>query len=329
MTFANNTDFAATSVPLFGPRGDEVVVAIVKLTFVAREGGLVLADEPSPLRANDVPTFPDVVTSSARYPNDLTIEKRGCDVVVVGDAIAPKPVQAMDVAVRVGSKTVPLRVHGERLFYRSVGKIAIGPAATFERMPIVYERAYGGASKDLVAFEPRNPSGVGVAKSQADLVDTRAPQIEHPARPHLSADDAHPPVGFGALMTSWSPRRERAGTFDATWKSTRMPLMPADYDVGFNNVAHPSLVFEDGIAPGVELAVLGMTTSGLLRFVAPKLPFTFRARFDASGRVERAPAADLLLIEPELGRVEVVARTSFLAGRGRDRLREITIEPES
>src|SRR5438874_1464247 len=90
----------------------------------------------------------------------------------------------------------------------------------------------------------RLPTDVCVAKRKRDLVGKPAPQIEHPARPHRTADDDHPPVGLGAIRSHWSPRLERAGTFDEVWEKTRMPAMPADFDVRANNQAHPSLLFD-------------------------------------------------------------------------------------
>jgi hypothetical protein len=327
MGFSNATPFSALDVPWIDPAGREVVIIVVKGTFqVLDDGRVARCEEQAPIRLNDVPYDPDNIRGSLRYPTDVCPEKWGADVVVVGDAVARAKATSVDVAIKVSESMVPLLVHGERFFYKSLVNVLISPAAPFERKPIVYERAYGGASADWMVIEHRNPAGVGVAKDALDLVDTLAPQIEHPGRPHRSADDHHPPVGAGAIMSHWSPRKELAGTFDEAWKETRMPLMPEDFDVRFNNVAHPSLILPSPLAGGEPVAILGMTLEGLFRFEVPRLPVAIRARFDQSGSAVVRPLADTLIVEPERRRFELVARKALPIGRGRDVLREVVAD---
>jgi len=227
----------------------------------------------------------------------------------------------------VKRRIVPLRVHGPRVFFAGVFGVGIGPAAPFERVPLVYERAYGGQSDDLSIVELRNPSGVGVAARAADLVGKRAPQIEHPERPHTSAGDRHAPVGFGAIMSHWSPRREHAGTFDARWRATRMPLLPEDYDPRYANVAHPSLQLEEHLAPGDPLRVLGMSLEQLA-LELPPFPIVAAARYDTGERVEARPPIDTVIVLPEEQRIEIVARAAFPTGRGRRVLREVIVRTD-
>ncbi|WP_044235535.1 DUF2169 family type VI secretion system accessory protein [Chondromyces apiculatus] len=326
MSFANATPYMALDVPMQDHEGREFVVAIVKASFAVTASGKLAPAEPVSIRLNDALWYPDAIESSLKLPSDLCIEKQGTDVVVVGHAISAHPVEVMDVAVKVGGVVVPLRVHGQRMFYRSMMGVSIGPAAPFERMPVVYERAWGGASDDLWIVESRNPAGRGVARKPKDLVDTPAPQIEHPALPHTSADDEHPPVGFGAIRSHWSPRKEYVGTFDEVWERTRSPMLPADFDVRFNNVAHPSLRFEAPLLAGEAIAVLGMSPEGLVQFEIPEIAVRIVGRSDLSGRVEARPTVDTVLILPEEGRVELTLRKAFRLGRGRDVLRELRVE---
>ena len=87
-------------MPYIAPDGREVVIALVNATFVrTRTGRVVLADEQITVRPGDVVYDPDAQESSIRYPSDVGAEKRGTDVVVVGDAVAKAPVPAMDVIV--------------------------------------------------------------------------------------------------------------------------------------------------------------------------------------------------------------------------------------
>jgi hypothetical protein len=325
MSFANFTSFAALAVPLIDRDGNDVLVVVVKGTFVLdRAGTPKLADDPSPVRVADEPYDPESPRSSLRFPSDLGVAKVGTDVVVIGAAVSASRVRALDVVVKIGARLCPLRVHGVRVFFVGALGVTIGPAQPFERMPIVYERAYGGMSADLSVVEARNPVGVGVASSASELVNQPAPQIEHPARPHTSASDRHPPVGVGAIMTHWSPRREYAGTFDARWQATRMPLLPQDHDLRYGNVAHPSLQFEQHLVPGTTVAVHGMSLDPFVLSL-PALPVVVAARYDTGERVPIRPLLDTVLIEPEARRVELVTRAVLPLGRARRVLREVVV----
>ncbi len=329
MSFANASPFAAVAVPTIAPDGAEVVVAIAKATFRRGEGGVLrLDDEQSPVRLGDVPSLPDADDSSVRYPSDVATAKRGTDVIVVGDAVSKVPVAAKDVAVRVRGRTVAVRVHGERVYYRSLGGIVVGPAAPFERKPIVYENAYGGATEDFRLVERRNPVGRGVAKRPADLVDRPAPTVEDPAHPITSTSDRPEPAGFGAIAGHWLPRADFAGTFDETWRATRMPLMPLDFDARYWNVAHPLLQFADGLRPGDIIAILGMTLDGLVTVELPPFPVEMHGKTDDGRTISMRPPVDTILVEPGTGRVELVARGTFPRGRGKTMLREIRVDTD-
>jgi hypothetical protein len=327
MSFANNTPFAAMPVPTIAPDGRDVVAAIVKATFErGKDGRLRLADRQAPVEIAGSVYDPGAIDSSVRVPSDVCPDKRGADVVVIGEAIARRPVKSLDVAVKARDVTAPLRVHGERLYYRGLGGVVVGPAAAFERKPIVYERAYGGTAPDASMMERRNPVGRGVARDPGALVDTPAPQIEHPAHPITSAGDAPEPVGFGAIAPHWLPRAAWTGTFDEVWKATRMPILPVDFDLRFYNVAHPSLQLAERLCEGDRIAVLGMSEDEVFAIDLPAVPVLLRARFDDGRRVEASPGVDTAVIEPGEGRVILVLRWAFPMGRGKTMLREIQVD---
>jgi hypothetical protein len=324
MSFANKSPWNALPVPLLDAQGRDVVVAIVKATFhVDPSGAVTLSDEQRPIRMVDVPRTPDDPSSSLVYASDVCVEKRGTDVVIVGDAVAPRPTARADVAAWIRDRYLPLVVHGLRTFYDQVVRVGIGPAQPFERWPLAYEYAAGGASADLSVVDARNPSGVGVARRSADLVGTRAPQIEH-AEPRNASIG---PAGFGPIGTHWSPRRELAGTFDAAWQATRMPLLPLDYDIGHANFANPLLVLEPHVTAGDSVRVLGMSIDPFV-CALPALPVVVRGRYDTDERVVVRPLVDTLVIEPEARVLELVARAALLAGRNRRILRELVVEAD-
>lgn len=327
--FCNNTSFPAQAVPSLDAKARDVVIVVTKATFeVGKDGALAPAREPVAIRMNDVAYNPDSATTSLRYPTDLCVEKGGTDVVVVGEAFSPRPAASVDVAIQARDRTAVLRVHGRRFFLPSPMGLSISPATPFERMPVVFEKAYGGVTEDFTVIEPRNWAGVGVAKRAKDLEGKPAPQIEHPSKPHCTGLDRHPPVGCGAIMTHWSPRRELAGTFDDLWRMTRMPALPIDFDIRFNNVAHPSLIFHPFLQPGEVVSVLGMSEE-LVRFAIPNLGLVVRARTDHVGTQQVALQVDTILIEPGLRRVELTARAAFPTGRGHAVLRELTLDRET
>lgn len=327
MTFANASHFAALAVPYTAHDGRDVVIAVVKATFTRRRGGgVVLADQQVPIRASDAPHLPDAPESSIRYPSDICAAKRGTDIVIVGDAISRLPVPVMDVATRVRERVVHLRVHGERVYCRGAAGVIVGPAARFERMPLIYERAYGGRSADFVILERRNPVGRGVARDASDLVDTPAPQIEHPAAPITSAADRPEPVGFGAVGPHWLPRCGYAGTFDDAWRSSRMPLMPADFDIRYNNAAHPSLQLDEALVAGERIAILGMHEGGVWQVDLPAVPVRITARLHDGRRLNVRPHIDTVLVEPSKNEVQLTLRHAFAVGRGKSLLREIRVD---
>lgn len=332
----NATPYSALAVPMLDATGTDVLVAMVKATLVVSpRGELSLAHEPSPIRLNDVQNDPaedapqladparaEDADRSVRYPSDLCVRKVGTDVIFVGHAVSPRPVEAMELALKVREVTASLRVHGPRLFYKGILGLTLGPAAPFERVPIVYERAYGGSTADLGLVESRNPVGRGVARSPSDLTDTPAPQIELPSKPYQAGARSEP-AGWGAIPTHWSPRREYAGTYDEAWRRDRMPLLPADHDPRFANTASPALVMTEPLRPGDAVAALGVWDKGLFKLEIPNLDLHVRAHRDDGKKQVVQPVLDTLLLDPDLDRVELLYRCSFAMGRGPSLVREI------
>jgi len=324
--FANLTGFAAVDTPYLAPDGRDVVVAMVKVSLDLRGNSAVVATRQRPVRLADEVYDPDADHSSIRMPSDLCVGKRGADVVVVGSARSTEPVAEMLVGVAVGDRIVQLRVHGERTYFRgATGRVAIGDAAPFSQKPIVYERSYGGTTADHARVEARNPVGRGVAHDEGELVDTPAPQIEHPARPITDAG-VYEPVGFGAIATSWQPRRGHYGTVDDAHMRDRLPLAPLDYDLRFNNCAHPALQLDAPLAAGTQIRVEGMTLGTPIAFALPELSVRATARFDdAAIDVIDAPF-DTLLIDADARVAELTCRVVVALGRGKRRLRELRME---
>src|ERR1051325_72595 len=139
----NHTSF---DVRMFGgldPNSRQHTVLVVSAAFLAMPGEpLRLADEPVAVAETDV-FYGDPTSSSVRYEGEIAWEKPFVDVIVNGHAFAPhgKKTERVLVEVRVGDVHKRLLVYGDRR-WRPDG--APGSPQPFERMPIVYERAYGG-----------------------------------------------------------------------------------------------------------------------------------------------------------------------------------------
>jgi hypothetical protein len=330
--FANATSFAALAVPFHDDRGADVVVVLAKATFVKRGADLVLADEQIPVRLTDVPTDPAAVESgresSVRYPSDVGGARPGADIVVVGGAVSPRPVLSIDVAVRAPGRQVALRVHGERVYYRGALGLEIGPSAPFEQAAITYERACGGQSKDGSIIDWRNPVGRGVHRSASELDGEPAPGVEDPAHP-IEGTRAAIPVGLGAVATWWLPRRDLAGTADAAWQATRMPLPPLDFDPRFHQVAHPSLQMDRPLQPGDVLAAHRLCREGLFQITIPDLRLIAHLRRTDAPAVSLPLVLDTALLEPALGRIELTFRLVVPLGRGATLLREARLDVDA
>jgi hypothetical protein len=324
---SNATPYLVAELPQPDHCGVEVLIVVVKATYEQRaDGRVVLAEEPEPVRFADEMEG-DGTFASAKLPSDVMPHKPSADVIVVGSAIPPRPVEVFDVGVVVRGVARPLRVHGPRFFDARLGSVAIGKAAKFERTPLVYERAYGGVSEDLSVVESRNPAGVGVAKNPRDLDGKPAPQIEHPARPHLSAKDHHPPMGLAPLPMYWSPRREYFGNVeDRNYRELRMPLPPTDFDSRFYLQAHPSMAIDGYLEPGEVVAATGMAEAGTFRVTVPEHRIVVRARWD--DRTDTLlPPIDTLVLWPDEQRFELLSRCALPLGRTRGHLlRDVQVD---
>ena len=328
----NATSFAADAIPLHDERGVDILVVVAKATFFVRGGKLVIADDQAPVRMTDVHT--DIVAveegreSSIRYPSDIAGEKSGADIVVVGNAISRKPVPSIDVAVRIPGRSVALRVHGERAFYKSTVGMRISEGKAVECAPITYERAYGGKSKDGSIIDWRNPVGRGVHKSSAELDLAPAPSIEDPLHPIEDARESVP-VGFGAIPMWWLPRRDWAGTMDAQWQAERMPLPPTDFDRRFYQIAHPSLQMERPLKAGDAIATYGLCADGLFEGVVPDITLVMHLRRNRAPSCSLPLVLDTALLEPEMARVEFTYRRVVPLGRGDTLLREVRLDVDA
>lgn len=171
------------------------------------------------------------------------------EVLVSGYAFAPGGAPAPVVAAKlsVGSVQKELWVIGDRTWK------VMGPSEPqpFTRMPIAYDRAFGGEGF------PENPSGKGAApvKTASGEAAHPLPNIETPKKLIAAPRDRPPPAGFGPIDPSLPQRIKKSGTYDKKWLETKYPEMPDDFDPTYFNVA-PEDQWIDGYWQGGETFVL-------------------------------------------------------------------------
>ncbi|WP_342377440.1 DUF2169 domain-containing protein [Myxococcus stipitatus] len=257
-----------------------LLVPVVKATFdISPRGSLTLAEEQAPLKMTGRRWDEDDERSSDRYEPEVAFFKPATDVVLVGHAVASKPdTRELLVALRVGPVQKGVQVIGQRVWFKSMGGISMTKPLPFERIPLRYERAFGGWDRSHPdetrhQFEPRNPVGTGFRASGGRFEEgIRLPNLEEPAQRVKSWSDQPPPAGFGFISPHWAPRTDFAGTYDEKWASSRKPLLPKDFDRRFFSAASPGLVAPGYLKGNESVVVANTTPEGRLVFDLPGLP---------------------------------------------------------
>src|SRR5215510_7518555 len=277
----NTTPVSADYAWVRDRNGAEVWLVAVKCTFDIHPDGStdVSEDQPPVLRLSEHTGEPG--SSSLRFETDLVPAKKTTDVIVAGHAYAPggRPVTELEVGFRVGPVQKILRVTGART-WRAARPSSPEPLS---KMPLVYERAFGGvdrkSEKPEQDWEWRNPVGVGFAVARDHLDRTALPNIEYPNEPIRSWSDRPRPAGFGPIASHWQPRASYAGTYDEAWMKQRYPLLPLDLDDRFYQCAPPDQQAPEFLRGGEPVVLHHLTPGGTLRFVLPKVFLGFETRF--------------------------------------------------
>lgn len=269
----NSTPFAADIAIFPNERGIDTLYTIVKATFDVGSQ-LTLAQPQDPLVSKDEyraePQYSSLLKTS-----DYHLSKPGTDVLIIGDCLAPegKPTRSCDVEVRVGPLTKTLRIFGDRIWDSE----AISTPRTFERMPLIYEHAFGGSVYEesgavLDSYSP-NPVGLGFASTRtaAQMSGERLPNVEDPAELIQSWRDRPAPAGLGPIAPFWPARSRYAGTYDDHWQSTRAPYLPMDFDSRFFHCASSGLSTAEPLQGGEPVWVSNMTAAGSWRFSLPSV----------------------------------------------------------
>ena len=305
------------------------MVVVAKLTYaVSASGEVSLAARPSPIRGADVPVSDQLERVGVLYPGDLVDEKPGTDVLMIGTAHPPagKPVPAFDVSLRIeaagASIKKSVRVHGPRVWAAGLLGIARsgGAGATdAARLRALVRRLRRGPARRRGS---PHPAGIGFALDRARLVGSPAPEIEDPLASLASRSPAA--AGFGPIAMSWSPRAERAGTYDRAWARERAPLRPIDFDPRHGSCAPADLWSEEPLVGDEPVELLGVLAQGAWRFRLPR----YGPRFESVIRGVKEPLSthlDTFLVDLDARQVELTWRASVPLPKKSEHLEKLRI----
>jgi hypothetical protein len=314
----NHTPFSAERVWVRDRTGAEVWVVAVKGTFTINPNGFAtLAKKQETISL--VPQYRgEPGKSSLLYESDLVHTKPTTDVILHGHAYAPfgKRAKHVDVRLRVAGIIKTLRVFGDRYWDRGLVALRKTNPEPFEKMPVIYERAYGGIDQksgdpQKHGWERRNPVGTGFAVEANHLIGQKLPNIEYPEELISGWKDRPRPAGFGPIAGDWSPRIQQAGTYDDNWKKERYPLFPSDFNERFYLCAPEDQQAPTYLAGGETVELYNLTPRGLLRFNIPTVLLDFTTHFFTGESIEHHAVLHSIILEPDIPRAIVVWHTDL------------------
>ena len=315
-TLENQTPFAVERGWVRDKDGSEVWIVAVKGTFaIAPDGRLKLAEEQLPVTlATTYRAEPG--QSSLLAETDLVHRKQNTDVVVLGHVYAPQgqPASIVDAGFKLANIHKMVRAVGDRIWEKSSTGLSLTKPKPFVKMPVIYERSFGGADlRSTLAhergWEERNPIGAGFAMKMDDLAGKPAPNIENPSSMIFQWNSKPRPIGLGPIPVNWAPRVKYGGTYDQKWEETRQPLLPNDFNDRFHQSAPEDQQTEGFLLGGETVELTNLTPGGFLKFRLPKVTFRFETSFGLHDIQSHSCNMHTVVVEPDVPQVAVVWHT--------------------
>jgi hypothetical protein len=316
--FDNATPYACDYFFARDEDGRWLVVVLVQASFeIASADSLVLAREQTAPEIAGKLWGDDPAVASYRIEPAFAFAKVATDVVLLGHAQARRPTPELEVTFRVGTVGKSLKVFGDRTWVRSANTIYATRPTPFERVPLSYERAYGGWDRSHAdparhACDMRNPVGTGFRLPDAPFEEgVRLPNVEDAYEPLLRYGQQGTPAGVGFTSPHWQPRAALAGTFDATWSAERAPCLPKNFDRKFFSGASEGLIAPSYLAGNELVAVENASPLGRLGFRLPGVAAPLcRIQRKALPDAHPALAFDTLVVDTDGDRVLMLYRGS-------------------
>jgi hypothetical protein len=278
-TILNGTAFEFEPLFLADENGRALLVPVIKATYALPSiGSPRIADKQLPVNLEGE-LWGEAGNSSYKYEPQCAFTKLATDVVLVGSAYAGfRGATEVYVRLRVGPLDKTVRVTGDRFWLKVLGTVSMTSPRPFERVPLIYERAFGGWDRshpDPIrhAIELRNPVGTGFRSKDGKFEEgIRLPNLEDPRDPVREYGATPAPAGFGFTSPDWQPRAGFAGTYDEHWTNERMPLLPKDFDRRFFNAASPGLIAPGYLKGDEAVWIENASPRGMISFNLPGVP---------------------------------------------------------
>jgi hypothetical protein len=334
MQLVNETELNVGWALGFQKDGRELLIIAAKATFDIPEEGeeSCLSKEQAPLIESDKFTG-EPGFSATLYESDYAHHKPFCDVLVNGFAHAPnaKPSEKVTVGLRIGLINKRFSVLGDRMWEKVFLLTIPSPPEPFTKLPISYDRAYGGTDKSQnnpgkVRTYIANPIGVGYyplnrsnARVGKPLSNTH--ELGHRAD---AATGNFRPMSFSAIGRNFKWRLQFAGTYDQKWLDDRAPFFPDDFDYRYFQCAPPDqlMPYPSG---GEEVSLENLTPNGFKQFRLPELQMPVLFIPHRGEAKQHKPVIDTIVIEPDKNRFVLTWRTSFPLRKTCFELREIIV----
>ncbi len=313
LQLANHTALPAKILSLPDPDGVDALHVLVKVTF-ALTADAPLVDEQRPIVTADE-WEGEGDAAWLRRASELHPPKAATDVLLEAVAVTPhaRAVTELDVGVAVGPLRRELTVIGDR-FYTGLDAPWCTAPTPFTRMPLTPDRAFGGRHATSGLVDPRNPVGVGLAPSNgSDLCGLRLPNVEDAAERMRRVGDRPSPALVTPVAASWSPRAQRAGTYDDAWDRARAPFLPVDFDARFLQVASDGWQVTPHLQGGEPIELRHLAAEPVIR---SRVPVT-GLRVDALYRgapCPLAPRIETLHLLPSEGLATLTLRATLRCG---------------
>jgi hypothetical protein len=326
----NTTPFVPGMFLFPDGNGVDTLYVVLKATFAIRGGRVRIGDVQRPIVLVDTWNGKPG-QSSIRFATEAHLAKRATDVILVGEAFAPheRPIPSCLVAVTVGPVRKVIQVLGDRTWRTGLSGLHMTAPEPFLRMPLVYERAFGGAvtkADGKAIEEARNPIGRGLwnHRGAAEIEGAPLPNLEDPAHLIGSLGDRPSPAGLGFIAPAWEPRRSLAGTYDAAWVTTRAPYLPKDFDPRFFQTASAGLTCSTPLRGGEPVETVNASPEGAERY---RLPTCVPAvEVDVAGNVIRPPMAlETVVLEPGEARLSLTFRGAVPCDKTALRARSVRV----
>jgi hypothetical protein len=317
MRFVNYTPLPSALVPCAESGDDLTALVLAGVTFALTPipEGKTTTSQPLRLAYAQRP----LERGQARIePADDIFIREGVSVTASGFVYAPsgKATKA-DAAINVGSETRRVRAFGPRVWREGVfGALSPTAPLPFDRVPMVWEAAYGGMLlrktsmierdgrqwlvPEFTTAYPHNADGLGFYLERHEAIEKPLPQLEYPDMPIKNWDDKPHPVCFAPYPMNGGMRPMVLNEGDKV-NLNRMGRLTCR--------AAPWLIFQ-AIDAGTNIVLTGMRPKGeTLAFTVPEVPVRVRAIL---GRAlfQLKPRLDTIEIDAEAAEVRMVYRAS-------------------